>query len=159
MTRQTDELTGLSSIVVTDAGQRSSAGKEMRPMVKLVDAAGNDVMIAGTEIPAQYFLPGNAIVNLEDGAEVGIGDALARIPQESSKTRDITGGLPRVADLFEARKPKEPAILAEKSGIIGFGKETKGKRRLLITQQSGEVYEEMIPKWRQLNVFEGESSD
>ena len=157
MTRQTDELTGLSSIVVTDANQRSSAGKEMRPMVKLVDAAGNDVMIAGTEIPAQYFLAGNAIVNLEDGAEVGIGDALARIPQESSKTRDITGGLPRVADLFEARKPKEPAILAEKTGIIGFGKETKGKRRLLITQPSGEVYEEMIPKWRQLNVFEGES--
>ena len=157
MTRQTDELTGLSSIVVTDAGQRSSAGKEMRPMVKLVDDKGNDVMIAGTDIPAQYFLPGNAIVNLEDGAEVNIGDALARIPQESSKTRDITGGLPRVADLFEARKPKEPAILAEKSGIIGFGKETKGKRRLLITQTSGEVYEEMIPKWRQLNVFEGES--
>ena len=157
MTRQTDELTGLSSIVITDASQRNSAGKEMRPMVKLVDAKGNDVMIAGTEIPAQYFLPGNAIVNLEDGSQVAIGDALARIPQESSKTRDITGGLPRVADLFEARKPKEPAILAEKTGIIGFGKETKGKRRLLITQPSGEVYEEMIPKWRQLNVFEGES--
>ncbi|TKB43118.1 DNA-directed RNA polymerase subunit beta' [Thalassotalea mangrovi] len=156
MTRQTDELTGLSSIVITDAAQRSSAGKEMRPMVKLVDAKGNDVMIAGTDIPAQYFLPGNAIVNLEDGAEVSIGDALARIPQESSKTRDITGGLPRVADLFEARKPKEPAILAEVTGVIGFGKETKGKRRLLITQPSGEVYEEMIPKWRQLNVFEGE---
>ena len=157
MVRQTDELTGLSSIVVTDAGQRNSAGKEMRPMVKLVDAKGKDVMIAGTEIPAQYFLPGNAIVNLEDGAEVSIGDALARIPQESSKTRDITGGLPRVADLFEARKPKLPAILAEKTGIIGFGKETKGKFRLLITQPSGEVYEEMIPKMRQLNVFEGES--
>lgn len=157
MTRQTDDLTGLSSIVVTDANQRSSAGKEMRPMVKLVDEKGNDVMIAGTEIPAQYFLPGNAIVNLEDGSPVNIGDALARIPQESSKTRDITGGLPRVADLFEARKPKEPAILAEKTGVIGFGKETKGKRRLLITQPSGEVYEEMIPKWRQLNVFEGES--
>ena len=157
MTRETDELTGLSSIVITDAGQRSSAGKELRPMVKLVDLKGNDVNIAGTEIPAQYFLPGNAIVNLEDGVEVNIGDALARIPQESSKTRDITGGLPRVADLFEARKPKEPAILAEKTGIIGFGKETKGKRRLLITQPSGEVYEEMIPKWRQLNVFEGES--
>ena len=156
MTRQTDELTGLSSIVITDPGQRSSAGKEMRPMVKLVDEKGNDVNIAGTEIPAQYFLPGNAIVNLEDGSEVNIGDALARIPQESSKTRDITGGLPRVADLFEARKPKEPAILAEKTGVIGFGKETKGKRRLLITQPSGEVYEEMIPKWRQLNVFEGE---
>ncbi|TLU59500.1 DNA-directed RNA polymerase subunit beta' [Thalassotalea litorea] len=156
MTRQTDELTGLSSIVITDPAQRNSAGKEMRPMVKLVDAKGKDVMIAGTEIPAQYFLPGNAIVNLEDGAEVNIGDALARIPQESSKTRDITGGLPRVADLFEARKPKEPAILAEVTGVIGFGKETKGKRRLLITQPSGEVYEEMIPKWRQLNVFEGE---
>ncbi|MGJ8694395.1 MAG: DNA-directed RNA polymerase subunit beta' [Thalassotalea sp.] len=157
MVRQTDELTGLSSLVVTDAGQRNTAGKEMRPMVKLVDAKGKDVMIAGTEIPAQYFLPGNAIVNLEDGAEVGIGDALARIPQESSKTRDITGGLPRVADLFEARKPKLPAILAEKTGIIGFGKETKGKVRLLITQPSGEVYEEMIPKMRQLTVFEGES--
>ncbi|WP_426359585.1 DNA-directed RNA polymerase subunit beta' [Pseudocolwellia sp. HL-MZ19] len=157
MVRQTDELTGLSSVVVTDAGQRNSAGKEMRPMVKLIDAKGNDVMIAGTEIPAQYYLPGNAIVNLEDGAEVNIGDALARIPQESSKTRDITGGLPRVADLFEARKPKLPAILAEKTGIIGFGKETKGKVRLLITQPSGEVYEEMIPKMRQLTVFEGES--
>ena len=157
MVRQTDDLTGLSSIVVTDAGQRNTAGKEMRPAVKLVDAKGNDVMIAGTEIPAQYFLPGNAIINLEDGAEVGVGDALARIPQASSKTRDITGGLPRVADLFEARKPKLPAILAEKTGIIAFGKETKGKVRLLITQPSGEVYEEMIPKMRQLNVFEGES--
>ncbi|GAA5132769.1 DNA-directed RNA polymerase subunit beta' [Thalassotalea piscium] len=157
MVRQTDDLTGLSSVVVTDIGQRNSAGKEMRPMVKLVDAKGNDVMIAGTDIPAQYYLPGNAIVNLEDGAEVNIGDALARIPQASSKTRDITGGLPRVADLFEARKPKLPAILAEKTGIISFGKETKGKVRLLITQPSGEVYEEMIPKVRQLNVFEGES--
>jgi len=157
MVRQTDDLTGLSSLVVTDAGQRNAAGKEMRPMVKLVDTKGNDVMIAGTDIPAQYFLPGNAIVNLEDGDAVNIGDALARIPQESSKTRDITGGLPRVADLFEARKPKLPAILAEKTGIIGFGKETKGKIRLLITQPNGEVYEEMIPKIRQLTVFEGES--
>ncbi|NQZ83478.1 MAG: DNA-directed RNA polymerase subunit beta' [Colwellia sp.] len=156
MVRQTDDLTGLSSIIITDAAQRNAAGKEMRPMVKLIDAKGNDVMIAGTEIPAQYYLPGNAIVNLEDGAEVNIGDALARIPQASSKTRDITGGLPRVADLFEARKPKMPAILAEKTGVIGFGKETKGKIRLLITQPSGEVYEEMIPKIRQLNVFEGE---
>jgi DNA-directed RNA polymerase subunit beta' len=157
MVRQTDELTGLSSIVITEAAQRSASGKEMRPALKLVDAKGKDVMIAGTDIPALYYLPGNAIVNLEDGAEVNIGDALARIPQESSKTRDITGGLPRVADLFEARKPKLPAILAEKTGIIGFGKETKGKVRLLITQPSGEVYEEMIPKIRQLNVFEGES--
>jgi DNA-directed RNA polymerase subunit beta' len=156
MVRQTDELTGLSSIVITDAAQRSARGKEMRPALKLVDAKGNDVMIAGTEIPALYYLPGNAIVNLEDGADVGVGDALARIPQASSKTRDITGGLPRVADLFEARKPKLPAILAEKTGVVGFGKETKGKVRLLITQPSGEVYEEMIPKTRQLNIYEGE---
>ncbi len=156
MVRQTDELTGLSSIVITDAAQRNATGKEMRPALKLVDAKGKDVMIAGTEIPALYYLPGNAIVNLEDGADVNIGDALARIPQESSKTRDITGGLPRVADLFEARKPKLPAILAEKTGVVSFGKETKGKVRLLITQPSGEVYEEMIPKTRQLNVFEGE---
>ena len=156
MVRQTDELTGLSSIVITDAAQRNARGKEMRPALKLVDAKGGDVMIAGTEIPALYFLPGNAIVNLEDGADVGVGDALARIPQASSKTRDITGGLPRVADLFEARKPKLPAILAEKTGVVGFGKETKGKVRLLITQPSGEVYEEMIPKTRQLNIYEGE---
>ena len=120
MTRQTDELTGLSSIVVLETGQRTSAGKDMRPMVKLVDGKGNDVNIAGTDIPAQYFLPGNAIINLEDNSEVKIGDTLARIPQEGSKTRDITGGLPRVADLFEARKPKEPAILAEKTGTVSL---------------------------------------
>jgi DNA-directed RNA polymerase subunit beta' len=156
MVRQTDELTGLSSIVITDAAQRTATGKEMRPALKLVDAKGKEVMIAGTEIPALYYLPGNAIVNLEDGADVGVGDALARIPQASSKTRDITGGLPRVADLFEARKPKLPAILAEKTGVVAFGKETKGKVRLLITQPSGEVYEEMIPKTRLLNIYEGE---
>jgi DNA-directed RNA polymerase subunit beta' len=88
---------------------------------------------------------------------VSVGDVIARIPQESSKTRDITGGLPRVADLFEARKPKDPAILAEKSGTVSFGKETKGKRRLIITSDDGDKYEELIPKWRQLNVFEGET--
>ncbi|MGI2068309.1 DNA-directed RNA polymerase subunit beta' [Shewanella sp. MF08487] len=157
MTRQTDELTGLSSIVILDVGQRGTAGKEMRPMIRLLGANGNDLMIPGTEVPAQYFLPGSAIVNLEDNAQINVGDALARIPQESSKTRDITGGLPRVADLFEARKPKEPAILAEISGTISFGKETKGKRRLVITPaDGGDHYEEMIPKWRNLNVFEGE---
>ncbi|RZQ56071.1 DNA-directed RNA polymerase subunit beta' [Pseudidiomarina tainanensis] len=157
MTRQTDELTGLSSIVVLETGQRTSAGKDMRPMVKLVDAKGKDVNIAGTDMPAQYFLPGNAIINLEDNAEVKVGDTVARIPQEGSKTRDITGGLPRVADLFEARRPKEPAILAEVSGTVSFGKETKGKRRLIITPtDGGEQYEEMIPKYRQLNIFEGE---
>ncbi|NRD72088.1 DNA-directed RNA polymerase subunit beta' [Shewanella sp. VB17] len=157
MTRQTDELTGLSSIVVMEVGQRPTAGKEMRPAICLLGSDGNDLMIPGTEVPAQYFLPGNAIVNQDDNASINVGDALARIPQESSKTRDITGGLPRVADLFEARKPKEPAILAEHSGTISFGKETKGKRRLVITPaDGGEHYEEMIPKWRNLNVFEGE---
>ncbi len=157
MTKQTDELTGLSSIVVLDPAQRPTAGKEMRPMVMLVDAAGNDILIPGTEVPAQYFLSGNAIVNLDDGAKVRVGDAVARIPQESGGTKDITGGLPRVADLFEARKPKEPAILAEITGTISFGKETKGKRRLVITpHDGGQPYEEMIPKWRNLNVFEGE---
>ncbi len=157
MTRQTDELTGLSSIVVLEPGQRTTAGKDMRPMVKLVDEKGNDVKIAGTDMPAQYLLPGKAIINLEDNAEVNVGDTLARIPQEGSKTRDITGGLPRVADLFEARRPKEPAILAEISGTVSFGRETKGKRRLIITPlDGGEAYEEMIPKHRQLSIFEGE---
>ena len=157
--KEADEITGLSSTVVIDPKQRPSAGKDMRPMVKLIDAKGEDLCIAGTELPAHYFLPAGAIVNIEDGATVSIGDVVARIPQESSKTRDITGGLPRVADLFEARKPKEPAIMAERTGIIGFGKETKGKQRLVITEDSGEVYEELIPKWRHINVFEGEHVD
>ncbi|MGC7858326.1 DNA-directed RNA polymerase subunit beta' [Vibrio anguillarum] len=155
VSRQTDDLTGLSSSEVTEAAARPAAGKDMRPAIKLVDAKGKDVMIPGTDMPAQYFLPGKAIVNIEDGAEV-VGDTLARIPQKSGGNRDITGGLPRVADLFEARRPKEPAILAEHTGTVSFGKETKGKRRLIITREGDETYEEMIPKHRQLNVFEGE---
>jgi DNA-directed RNA polymerase subunit beta' len=154
--KQTDDVTGLSSIVVLDPKQRPSSGKDMRPMVKLVDENGNDVNIAGTTLPANYFLPGGAIVGVSDGARVGVGDVLARIPQESSKTRDITGGLPRVADLFEARKPKEPAILAEASGTVSFGKDTKGKQRLIITLADNETNETLIPKWRHVNVFEGE---
>ncbi|MBE2897251.1 DNA-directed RNA polymerase subunit beta' [Pasteurellaceae bacterium HPA106] len=157
VTRQTDELTGLSSVVVQDVGERATAGKDLRPALRVLDSKGNPVLLSGTDVPAQYFLPGKAIVTLDDGAEIHIGDPLARIPQESAGTKDITGGLPRVADLFEARKPKEPAIMAEISGTVSFGKETKGKRRLLITPtDGGDVYEEMIPKWRQLNVFEGE---
>ncbi|WED21706.1 DNA-directed RNA polymerase subunit beta' [Vibrio sp. JC009] len=156
VSRQTDDLTGLSSSEVTEAAARPAAGKDMRPAIKLVDEQGNDVTIPGTDMPAHYFLPGKAIVNIEDGAEVGIGDTLARIPQKSGGNKDITGGLPRVADLFEARKPKEPAILAEHTGTVSFGKETKGKRRLVITREGGDTYEEMIPKHRQLNVFEGE---
>jgi len=157
MNRQVDELTGLSSIVITDAKQRSSSGKELRPMIKLVDAKGKDMMLSGTNMPAHYYLPVGTIANVEDGGQVSGGDIIARIPQETSKTRDITGGLPRVADLFEARKPKDPSILAEISGIVSFGKETKGKRRLVITNnETGETYEELIPKWRHVTVFEGE---
>jgi len=152
---QVDEVTGLSSTVVLDSKQRG--GKELRPTIKLVGPKGKEVTFANTNIPAVYTLPAGALINLEDGAKVSIGDIIARIPQESSKTRDITGGLPRVADLFEARKPKDPAILAEKSGTVSFGKETKGKRRLVITADDGDKYEELIPKWRQLNVFEGET--
>lgn len=156
MNRQTDELTGLTSIVVTDQKQRGSSGKELKPMIKVVDEKGEDLYLAGTHLVAQYFLPADAIINFEDGAKVKVGDVLARIPQETSKTRDITGGLPRVADLFEARRPKDSAILAEISGIVSFGKETKGKRRLMITSTSGDAHEELIPKWRHINVFEGE---
>jgi DNA-directed RNA polymerase subunit beta' len=153
---QSDEVTGLTSRVVTDPKQRSAAGKELRPMVRLIDQYGGQINLPGTDIPAQYFLPAGAIVGVRDGGEVKVGDVLARIPQESSKTRDITGGLPRVADLFEARKTKDPAILAEATGMVSFGKETKGKQRVIITDAEGEQYETLIPKWRHITVFEGE---
>jgi len=153
---KSDEVTGLSFMEVIDPKQRGSAGKELRPMVKLVDEQGKDIFIPSTDIAAQYFLPSGAIVGIRDGDRVEVGDVLARIPQESSKTRDITGGLPRVADLFEARKTKDPAILAEATGTISFGKETKGKRRIVITDAAGAQHEAMIPKWRHVTVFEGE---
>jgi DNA-directed RNA polymerase subunit beta' len=156
VTSQVDDVTGLTSTVVLDPKQRGSGGKDLRPVVRLTNAKGKEVTFANTDIPAVYALPAGAIVSLEDGAKVSVGDVIARIPQESSKTRDITGGLPRVADLFEARKPKDSAILAERSGTVSFGKETKGKRRLIITNEATEKYEELIPKWRHLNVFEGE---
>src|ERR1700749_1599052 len=120
-------------MVVIDPKQRAVTGKELRPLIKLVDNDGNDIQLAGSKLSVQYFLPSNALINIEDSSSVGIGDVIARIPQETSKTRDIVGGLPRVADLFEARRPKDPSILAEISGIVSFGKETKGKRRLVIT--------------------------
>ena len=160
---QTDEITGLSSISVIDPAERAASAKEIRPAVNVVDKKGKEVCLPGTNVPAHYFLPANAIIGLKDGSELNIGDFIARIPQEGSKTRDITGGLPRVADLFEARKPKEPAILAEISGTVSFGKETKGKRRLVITPKDGvnpidgsDHYETLIPKWRTMAVFEGE---
>ena len=156
VSRQMDEITGLSSVVVLDLKQRSSSAKELRPVLKLVDEKGRELKIPGTDIPAHYFLPPTAIVTVNDGDSVNVGDVLARIPQESLKTRDITGGLPRVADLFEARRPKEPAILAEATGTVSFGKETKGKQRLVITNSDGDQIETLIPKWRHVTVFEGE---
>ncbi len=156
VSHRTDEITGLTSIEVTDPKQRPSAAKDLRPLVKLVDEKGNQLLLPDTDIPAQYFLPSNAIIIVEEGARVAVGDIIARIPQESSKTRDITGGLPRVADLFEARIPKEPAVMAETTGTVSFGKETKGKQRLIITDKLGETIETLVPKWRHINVFEGE---
>ena len=141
---QQDELTGLTRVVVKDLSK--------------VNAKEPKLILESDEFGLQEIrLPSFTTIEAADGKLANEGDVLARIPQESSKTRDITGGLPRVADLFEARKPKEPAILAEVSGSIGFGKETKGKKRLVITPKDGDPYEEMIPKWRQLNVFEGEN--
>ena len=156
ISRQTDELTGLTNITVLDPIDRPTSGKDLRPAISLVDGKGKVVNLAGTDVPAHYFLPSNSVLNLEADEKMGVGEVIARIPQEGSKTRDITGGLPRVADLFEARKPKDAAILAEASGTVSFGKETKGKRRLVITKGDGDNVENLIPKWRQIAVFEGE---
>ena len=155
-----DELTGLSSMEVLDAAERTSAGKDLTPTISIVDSKGNEVILPNGKRPANYVLEQKSLVNVSDAQTINVGDVLARIPKESSKTRDITGGLPRVADLFEARKPKEVAILAELSGVVSWGKETKGKRRLIITgKDSGEevVSETLIPKTRSINVFEGET--
>ncbi len=156
VTRHVDDITGLTNIVILDPKQRPATAKDLRPTVKLVDEKGEELKIPGTDQAAHYLLPSKAVINVSDGKEVNIGDVIARLAQESVKTRDITGGLPRVADLFEARKPKEPAVLAEISGIISFGKETKGKQRIVITGQEDLVHEELIPKWRHVSVFEGE---
>lgn len=153
---QTDELTGLSTMEVIDPKERPAAGKDIRPAIQLIDDKGNDVELPGGGT-AIFFLPANALVTMANGAKIELGDVVARIPQESSKTRDITGGLPRVADLFEARRPKESSILAEVSGVVSFGKETKGKKRLVITPKDADPYEVLIPKHRQMNVFEGET--
>ena len=154
--REVDEATGLAKMVITDPKTRGSSGKDLRPTIRLVDETGKDVCFVGTNIPATYNLPAKSVVSVEDGQQLGVGDMVARLPVESSKTRDITGGLPRVADLFEARKPKDPAILAEASGVIRMGDSTKGKQRVKIVQADGSEVEILIPKWVTLNVFEGE---
>ncbi|NYT71400.1 DNA-directed RNA polymerase subunit beta' [Halomonas sp. QX-2] len=157
MHRSVDEMTGLSSIEVIESAARPMAGRDKRPMVMLQDSSGEYVSVSGSNTPVQYLLPGNSIISVDDGVTIGVGEVVARIPVEASANKDITGGLPRVADLFEARKPKESSILAEISGVISFGKETKGKRRLTITPESGDPFEALIPKWRQIAVFEGET--
>jgi DNA-directed RNA polymerase subunit beta' len=157
VTRETDPLTGVATLVITDPKTRGSAGKDLKPTIMLVDAKGKQLTFPGTDIPAAYTLPTKAIITVEDGNEVAVGGIIARIPQEASKSRDITGGLPRVADLFEARKPKEPAVLAETSGTIKFGTATKGKQRIKIVQANGEEAEILVPKWVDIRVFEGET--
>ena len=157
ITQQTDELTGVTTHVVIDPKDRRGAARDIRPVLSLVDSEGEPLHIAGTDVEARYFMPPGAVVMVQDGQKVHEGDVLARIPQESSKTRDITGGLPRVAELFEARKAKEPAILALQSGVVSFGKETKSKFRLVLTDQDGNATETLISKERGVNVFEGET--
>ncbi|MGM0520930.1 MAG: DNA-directed RNA polymerase subunit beta' [Pseudomonadota bacterium] len=157
MHRSVDEMTGLSSIEVIESAARPMAGRDKRPMIMLKDTSGEYVAVSGSNTPVQYLLPGKSIISVDDGATIGVGEVVARIPVEASGNKDITGGLPRVADLFEARKPKESSILAEISGVLSFGKETKGKRRLTITPEDGDPFEMLIPKWRQIAVFEGET--
>jgi DNA-directed RNA polymerase subunit beta' len=153
---QTDEITGLSTLVVIDAKQRPPQGRDLRPVISLLDEHGQDLKLPGTDLPARYFLPAKAIIAVHEGMEIYPGDILARLPVGTTKTRDITGGLPRVAELFEARRPKDFAVIAEHEGIIGFGKDTKGKQRLIITDESGEQHEYLIPKGRHVTVYEGE---
>ncbi len=154
--RHTDAFTGITDLVITDPKQRGAAAKDLRPTMRLVDEEGQELHLPGTDIPAHYFLPPKAIINVAADDSVKIGDVIARMPQESLKTRDITGGLPRVAELFEARTPKDAAILAEASGSVSFGKDTKGKQRLIIRDKDDNKFEVLIPKWRQVTVFEGE---
>ncbi|MCK2127985.1 DNA-directed RNA polymerase subunit beta' [Thauera aromatica] len=156
--KQIDEVTGLSTLVVIDAKRRSTSGstKGVRPQVKLLDESGEEVKIAGTEHSVALTFQVGSLITVKDGQRIEVGDILARIPQESAKTRDITGGLPRVAELFEARAPKDAGMLAEYTGTVSFGKETKGKQRLVITEPDGTSHEFLIPKDKHLMVHDGQ---
>ena len=154
--KQVDEVTGLSTLVVIDGKRRSAASKGVRPFINLMDAKGEEVLIAGTDHPVNIGLQVGALITVKDGQKVEVGEVLARIPIESQKTRDITGGLPRVAELFEARSPKDAAVLAKVTGTVSFGKETKGKQRLVITDMDGEANEFLIPKEKQVLVHDGQ---
>jgi DNA-directed RNA polymerase subunit beta' len=154
--KQIDEVTGLSTLVVIDAKRRSTATKGVRPQVKLMNEAGQEVKIPGTEHSVTISFPVGALIVVRDAQQVGVGEVLARIPTESQKTRDITGGLPRVAELFEARSPKDIGVLAEVTGTVTFGKETKGKQRLIITDMEGKEHEFLIPKDKHMLVHDGQ---
>jgi len=155
--KQLDDITGLSTLVVIDPKRKaSSAGKGLRPQVKLLDEAGNEIKIAGMETLVNITFQIGSIITVKDGQDVLVGDVLARIPQESSKTRDITGGLPRVAELFEARIPKDAGILAEVTGTVSFGKDTKGKQRLVITEVDGVAHEYLITKEKHVTAHDGQ---
>jgi len=154
--KQVDEVTGLSTLVVIDGKRRSAASKGVRPFINLIDAKDEEVLIAGTDHPVNIGLQVGALITVKDGQKVEVGEVLARIPIESQKTRDITGGLPRVAELFEARSPKDAAVLAKVTGTVSFGKETKGKQRLVITDMDGEANEFLIPKEKQVLVHDGQ---
>jgi len=155
--RQIDEVTGLSTLVVIDPKRRAgAASKGVRPQVKLLDEAGNEIKVARTDQPVVYSFQVGAVINVRDGQEVKVGEVLARIPQETSKTRDITGGLPRVAELFEARSPKDAGMLADVTGTVSFGKDTKGKQRLVITDMDGVAHEFLIPKEKHVLVHDGQ---
>jgi len=154
--KQIDEVTGLSTLVVIDAKRRGSTVKTVRPQVKLINEAGEEVRIAVTDHAVTIGFPVGALISVRDGQQVGVGEFLARIPLESQKTRDITGGLPRVAELFEARAPKDAGMLAEVTGTVSFGKDTKGKQRLVITDLDGNAHEFLIPKDKNVLVHDGQ---
>ncbi len=154
--KQIDEVTGLSTLVVIDAKRRGSSTKGVRPQVKLIDDKGEEAKIAGTDHSVTISFPVGALITVRDGQNVAVGEVLARIPQESQKNRDITGGLPRVAELFEARAPKDAGMLAEVTGTASFGKDTKGKQRLVITDLDGNAHEFLIPKDKNVLVHDGQ---
>src|SRR5690606_8877733 len=145
----------LSTLVVIDANRRGST-RSQRPQVKLIDESGEEVRIAGTDHAVTISFPVGALITVRDGQQVDVGEILARIPLESQKTRDITGGLPRVAELFEARSPKDAGMLAEVTGTVSFGKDTKGKQRLVITDLDGNAHEFLIPKDKNVLVHDGQ---
>jgi len=155
--KQIDEVTGLSTLIVIDGKRRgSAASKGVRPQVRLIGADGQDVKVPGTDISVSITFQVGSLITVKDGQEVNVGDVLARIPQETSKTRDITGGLPRVAELFEARSPKDAGVLAEITGTVSFGKDTKGKQRLVITDLDGVPHEYLISKDKHVTVHDGQ---